>query len=263
MDRRKGFTLIELLVVLAVISMLAAVLFPALTKSKEQAIELICTSKQRQLFLSCGYYCQNNDGRLPYGYFGATTSAPPGGYLGDASKDYQGWWWFHFLDLPVDSEFNKSSVTACPARKTALSSNPLVGNYGINLSICRIYRKDIQEEFLGEPERIESLKNPSNTRLLMDSGYALISWQTTTENTTVSLPELSNRLDFFYLPGLTINKNLVIQENFQSDAAEGRHRSEVNISFIDGSTKKIVPDTLLLSDDETERSYLMTSWRGH
>lgn len=62
---RRGFTLIELLVVTAIISILAAVLFPVFSRVKENARRVTCQSNLKQLGLGIQQYIADYDGRIP------------------------------------------------------------------------------------------------------------------------------------------------------------------------------------------------------
>jgi prepilin-type N-terminal cleavage/methylation domain-containing protein/prepilin-type processing-associated H-X9-DG protein len=64
--RTRGFTLIEILVVIAVLTLLAAMLFPTLTLARDSACRSRCLSNLHQLALAHQAYVQDFDEALPF-----------------------------------------------------------------------------------------------------------------------------------------------------------------------------------------------------
>src|SRR5689334_13309938 len=66
---KSAFTLVELLVVIFVISVLSALLVPAVSSAKESARKAKCSSNVRQIVMAMAIYAHDNDDYLPYAYF--------------------------------------------------------------------------------------------------------------------------------------------------------------------------------------------------
>jgi prepilin-type N-terminal cleavage/methylation domain-containing protein len=62
---RKGFTLIELLVVIAIIAILAAVLLPVLTSSRESAWRVACANNLKEIGTGVNVYTTDNGDFMP------------------------------------------------------------------------------------------------------------------------------------------------------------------------------------------------------
>jgi prepilin-type N-terminal cleavage/methylation domain-containing protein/prepilin-type processing-associated H-X9-DG protein len=63
--RKHGFTLIELLVIIAIIAILAAILFPVFARARENARRTSCASNMRQIGLGMMQYVQDYDETYP------------------------------------------------------------------------------------------------------------------------------------------------------------------------------------------------------
>ena len=72
-----GFTLIELLVVVAIIALLAAILFPVFAKARETARRASCQSNMKQLGLGILQYVQDYDDTMPSPQLAGTSVATP------------------------------------------------------------------------------------------------------------------------------------------------------------------------------------------
>jgi len=64
--KRRAFTLIELLIVIAIIAILAAILFPAFTNARRRAQRTVCVSNLRQMGMVVQAYLQDWDERYPW-----------------------------------------------------------------------------------------------------------------------------------------------------------------------------------------------------
>jgi prepilin-type processing-associated H-X9-DG protein/prepilin-type N-terminal cleavage/methylation domain-containing protein len=140
-----GFTLIELLVVIGVIGILAALLFPAISKSKTKAQSLQCIANLHQ-FGGALHICLANNCAYPTGF-------------AKASNDYPGTWASQLIHGGSDvskpaTNFFQSGTWRCPSAEWSAripnDGNWQPGFYSYNgFGVSRIGSKTNALGFLG------------------------------------------------------------------------------------------------------------------
>ena len=83
MTARRAFTLIELLVVVAIVAILAAILFPVFARAKESARAATCLSNMRQLGTAFVVYGGDADDLLPFSGDYQTIGTEQGAWVPD------------------------------------------------------------------------------------------------------------------------------------------------------------------------------------
>lgn len=157
-----GFTLVELLVVIAIMSLLMALLAPALRNARDQAKSIVCMSNLKQLGLAMTCYTNDFDGSF-VPYYDSVISIPWPQILSQRQHLF-----------PVDS-----GIQACPSlRGSASAASGAWVHYAYNhLHIGSSFRYD--GSFT--PARFSDIAQPLATILLLDayrpdvpSGYYIV-----------------------------------------------------------------------------------------
>jgi prepilin-type N-terminal cleavage/methylation domain-containing protein/prepilin-type processing-associated H-X9-DG protein len=235
--KKTGFTLIELVVVMSILALLLAILSPILSNSRQRSRLVKCALNIKELLSAMSLYEAENS-TLPYGFNDDTKlDEPLGGYAGNQQFDRMGWWWFNFIGDVYEKRQGEESVFWCPANQlkdSTFDGDILCGNYGVNQSICKVPpNRGFPSEFEGIPLAFTPILSPSETLLIVDSGYALVNWW----HATIDPPQTRNTTfieNTSYIPGMRINSQKAIWPGQEYDAIDGRHPNKtLNIGFVD------------------------------
>jgi prepilin-type N-terminal cleavage/methylation domain-containing protein/prepilin-type processing-associated H-X9-DG protein len=163
----KGFTLIELLVVISIISMLVALMLPALSSARKSAQAIQCANQLKQLGLSFRLYTDNYKQWYPPRMWRAAVS-PPQWHTTDTSM--HGAYWFMLINATIQNDgiattHGTGKYFRCPSHDKffwATSANQI--SYGYN------YYGPSNKAFSGVGNANErDMKKPSETILIGDS----------------------------------------------------------------------------------------------
>ncbi|MDR3708940.1 MAG: DUF1559 domain-containing protein [Capsulimonadaceae bacterium] len=114
----RAFTLIELLIVIAIIAILAAILFPVFATAREKARQAGCESNLKQIGLAFVQYCQDYDEGTPYACYNGAT--PIG--CGASGQEYG-----TTLGFCLSPYVKSTAVWRCPS--DSLSNPPAVAGF--------------------------------------------------------------------------------------------------------------------------------------
>lgn len=242
----RGFTLIELLVVVAVISILAAILFPVFARARENARRSSCQSNLKQIGLAMMQYAQDHDERLTPGYidFGVT-----GAYILPNGKPSSStaMLWFHML-YPY---MKNIQIMNCPSESTRVwTDGTYTGSipYGLNYIRPTACTPAAQCGETMAPTKaaglsLAAIEDTAGTVLVIDSKYYLLQFdhaQTAAEILSSSNPSGVGACRY----SAPVN---------YAGCVSARHLGTANALFVDGHVKAMKPEVLV--GNETVESW--------
>ncbi len=237
-----GFTLIELLVVVAIISILAAILFPVFASAREKARQITCASNLRQIGLAMVQYVQDNDEVL------VTIGGPSASNFFAASSPTGVYKWMDSVYPYAKSE----QVFDCPDRKFPDGGGPYqsTGPYhfrtGTNYGSYAVNDYNLQEGGGCTPP-VSEYDNPNSPSLMVSLSQLVApadtvwvtegsSWRfASQDNTTYPQP--------VFLPGAPRR----LQDEY-GEYIGNLHTGRLNVLYCDGHVKADTVDALARTD---------------
>lgn len=237
LSSKAGFTITELLFVIAVIAVLAAILFPIIGNIRERALLSQCAGNLRNISAALFLHIAENDGYLPHA---AQPDHP------DGTRNFTRWTrdpaMTIYLPLEARSPTGgnwENSIYVCPAVVNDLGQS---GPENLRVTYCATQAMwgpnaaGDQGRIRTERRLYSTIVNPSGTVLVYEGRIVI-----TNVNTNYSQPWSNVRTDIGRPPA-------------QTQWMDFAHNGRMNVMMADGAIRIFTPENFALMDE--------LLWRG-